>query len=166
VLLLLIPFAVFALVFIIGFVCMVAIAKRVKIKETPQGQEIHLETPLGSLDVEPRSKTDPRLASMILYPGATPADRRAAEYESDIHFGPKHFKRIGADYWTSDPVDIVWEFYRRELPNWTINLAHDTGHELVERTSDCERFIRVYRRQDRTIIEHSIRPSDCIGGTD
>ncbi len=159
-LLLLIPFAIFALVVLIGFVCMVALAKRVKIKETPEGQEIHLQTPLGSLDVEPRSKPDPRLASMILYPGAIRADRRGAGYESDIHFGPKHFKQIGADYWTSDPLDIVWEFYRRELPGWSINLAHDIGHELVERTTDCERFIRVYRKQDRTIIEHSIRPSN------
>ena len=149
-----------ALVMIVGFVCMVAIAKRVKIKETAQGQEIHLQTPLGSLDAEARSKLDPRLASMLLYPGAMPTDRRAAEYESDIHFGPKHFKQIGTDYWTSDPLEIVWEFYRRELPTWSVNPDRDIGHELVERTSDCERLIRVYRRQDRTVIQHSIRPSD------
>jgi len=149
-----------ALVIVVGFVCMVAIAKRVKITETNQGQEIHLQTPLGSLDATPRSKPDPRLASMLLYPGAISADRRAAEYESDIHFGPKHFRQIGADYWTSDPIDIVWEFYRRELPNWLVNPDRDIGHELVERTADCDRRIRVYRKQDRTVIEHSIRPSD------
>jgi hypothetical protein len=160
VLLLLVPFAVFALVVLIGFVCMVTLAKRVKIKETDEGQEIHLETPLGSLDVEPRSKPDPRLAGMILYPGAIPSGRGAAGYESDIRFGPKHFRQIGADYWTSDPVDVVWEFYRRELPGWSVNLAHDTGHELVERTAEGERLIRVYRKKDRTVIEHSVRPSD------
>lgn len=157
-LLFLIPIAVIALVITVGFVCMVAIAKRVKITETTVGQEIHLQTPVGSLDVEPRSKSDPRLASMMQYPGAIPADRRAAEYESDIQFGPKHFKQIGADYWTSDPVDIVWAFYRRELPNWSVNLDRHMGHELVEQTAGCKRMIRVYRKQDRTTIEHSIRP--------
>ena len=126
---------------------------------TAAGKAVHVESPPGSLDVRPESKLDPRLAAILLYPGAAPVEPGVADVETEVRFGHQDLREVTATYWTSTPEEIVWDFYRRELPQWLRNLDHHTGKELIERADDCVRLIRVSTdKEGRTIIETSIKP--------
>ncbi len=70
----LVPFAAFAGAFLVGAVALWILGKRSTISqtETKFGKTLHLETPVGTLDVRPQAKLDPRLAPIPIYPGAMP----------------------------------------------------------------------------------------------
>jgi hypothetical protein len=100
-----------------------------------------------------------RLAAILVYPGAAPVEPGVADVETEVHFGHHDLREVTATYWTSTPEEIVWDFYRRELPQWLRNLDHHTGKELIDRADDCVRLIRVSTdKQGRTIIETSVKP--------
>ena len=159
---LLIPFAAFAVAFLVGALALWFLSKKTKISETEttSGKTFHVESPIGSLDVHPEAKLDPRLANIALYPGAMPENALAAESVSELRIGWKTARDISATYWTPDSVNQVWDFYRRQLPEWPRNLVEAQGKELIHRDPDCVVLIRVTGRKDRTIIETCIKPAE------
>jgi hypothetical protein len=114
---------------------------------------------LGTLDLRPETKLDPRLAQIPLYPGAMPENPLAGEVVTHVHFGFRDFQDITASYWTPDSVKQVWEFYRQQLPDWPRNLVDSQGKELIHDERECVRLIRVSGRGDRTVIETCIKPA-------
>jgi hypothetical protein len=67
-------------------------------------------------------------------------------------------QEVSSDYWTPDTVDEVWQFYRRQLPDWPRNLDASMGRELIHPDPDGVWLIRVTRQNDRTVIEICIKP--------
>jgi hypothetical protein len=155
------PFPTFALVYIAVLVAVWLLVRKLRsiARTVDLGKPVRMKTVLGSLNVEPHSQLDPRLAEVLRYPGAMPVRPEAPESDLNFTFGNGQFTRISASYYTLTPFDIVWEFYQRELPQWTENRAARHGHdrrELQQHSEQCERSIVVRSAGDRTIIENSI----------
>jgi hypothetical protein len=158
----LVPFAAFAAAFLFGAVALWFLGKRTKIAqtETRAGKALHMESPLGTLDVHPEAKLDFRLASIPVYPGAMPENAMAAESVSELRIGWKTVQEISATYWTPDSVKQVWNFYRQHLPDWPRNLVQSQGKELIHNEPGWVLLIRVSGRRARTIIETSVKPPE------
>lgn len=156
-----IPFAFFIGAFLVGAAILWYLGKKAEISqvETAAGQAIHVDTPVGTLDVTPEAKLDPRLAAIPIYRGAMPENPVGPESVTELRLGWKTFKDISATYWTPDDEDQVWEFYRQQLPDWPRNLSHTQGKELIHREAAYALLVRISRRQDRTIIETSVKPA-------
>lgn len=106
----LIPFIAFAVAFLVGAVALWFLAKKTKVSqaETKFGKTLHVETPVGTLDVRPEAKLDSRLATIPIYPGAMPQNPMAAESITDLKVGWKTAQDISATYWTLDSEKHVW----------------------------------------------------------
>ena len=156
----LIPFAAFATAFLVGAIGLWLVGKRTKISATmtQSGKTLHVESPLGTIDVRPEAKLDSRLAQIPTYPGAMPEDPASAESVSELHIGHRTMQEISASYWTPDSEQRVWEFYRQQLPDWPRNLNQARGRELILNETDCVRLVRVSRRGQRTVIDTCIKP--------
>jgi hypothetical protein len=126
---------------------------RATVSDQKAGKAVHVETPLGGFDLKPQEKLCPELASILVYPGATPTQSQPPEYEADGQFLGREFHILVATYWTSSPADVVWEFYRRELPDWQEKRQHGYGRSLVLETADGTRTVRVYSHNANTLIE-------------
>lgn len=156
----LVPFAAFALAFLVGAVALWFIAKHTTVTETQTkaGEALHLDAPFGTLDVKPEDKVDPRLAKLPVYPGALPEDPASADTRTELYVGHNTFREVSLTHWTPDAEDAVWAFFRRELPDWPRNLVESRGKELIHPEPDGVRLIRVTRKADRTVIETCIKP--------
>ena len=159
----LIPVAAFVIAFLVGAVALWVIAKISTITQTQTkaGKAVHLHTPIGTIDSESEDKLDPRLAKLPVYPGAMRNDPVSAQTVTHMDFNNGALEEVSCDYWTSDPVDEVWQFYRRQLPDWSQNLDECGGKELIHPEPNGVRLIRVTRQSDRTIIEICIKPVGC-----
>src|ERR1700739_3319930 len=116
--LLFVPILIFLGVCIVGFVAMWIFAKRIKVttEATKAGQAVHMDTPLGTMDLRPEDALDPRLASITLYHGAMPTNPGVADEVSEWRFRSIDRRDVTAAYWTPDPPQMVEDFYREELP--------------------------------------------------
>jgi hypothetical protein len=120
------------------------------------GKAVHVETPIGVFDLKPQPTKDPLLASIPVYPGAAPLESEPPEYEAGIRVLGRGFRMFAAKYWTSTPVDMVWEFYKRELPDWEENRKGAYGREYVHHECGCTRKVQVYSRDGRTLIDTAV----------
>jgi hypothetical protein len=156
----LIPVAVFVIAFLVGAIALWAIAKSSTITETQTnaGKAIHVHTPVGALDSEPQDELDPRLAKLPVYPGAMGEDPASSQTVTQMDFNHGVLQEISSDFWTPDPIDEVWRFYRNRLPDWPQNLDEHRGRELIHPEPDGVRLIRVTRQKERTLIEICIKP--------
>jgi hypothetical protein len=149
----LIPLAAFVLAFAAGAVFLLVVFKTGR--TSIRNDAVHIESALGTLDLQPNKQPDPELAAIPLYPGALRCE--ATEYQIDVSLGKKRFHTVSASYWTPDPVAQVWEFYRRELPQWRDISDETPGYELCDRTTGRVRQIHIYRKGDRTLLNTSIQ---------
>lgn len=148
--LLLLAFIAFALT---QLVLRLVRSMHVSVSDAMLGKAVHVETPLGGVALKPHQKLDPELASMLMYPGATPAESQPPEYEAEGKLFGKEFHILIATYWTLTPTDVVWEFYRRELPEWKESRQRGRGRSLIQEKADGTRSVRVYSERSSTLIE-------------
>jgi hypothetical protein len=156
------PFAAFAAAFCFGAVALWHLAKRTKFSqtETALGKTLHVESPVGTIDIHPEAKLDARLAQIPVYPGALPEGPLAAQSVTDLHIGSRVLRDISASYWTLQSAEEVWDFYRQQLPDWPQNLDETRGgKELIRHETDYVLVLRVSRRNDRTIIDTGVEPA-------
>jgi hypothetical protein len=155
----LVPFAASAAVFCFAAVALWHLAKRIKFSqtETEFGKALHVESPVGTLDMHPEAKVDARLAPIPVYPGALPENPDAAESVIELDIGSTTLKEISASYWTVQSAERVWDFYRQQLPDWQEN-HHQvrSGRELIRQETDYVLLVRVSRRDDLTVIDTSV----------
>jgi hypothetical protein len=151
---LLFPLAVFLLTILIPIIGVVLFLRKVRVTmfDTKVGQKVRLDTPLGALDIRPREGNDPELEGIMKYPGAVPVDPLGNGYE--MKFGSRGTFTAEV-YWTHDPVATVWEYYRRELPNWAEDRVYENGFRLCEMGS-LNRTITINSGHGRTEIEYSV----------
>lgn len=156
----LVPVAAFVIAFLVGALLLWSIAKHSTITEsqTKAGKSIHVQTPVGSMDSLPQERLDPRLANLPSYPGALREDPASAATLTQLDFNHGVLQEVSATYWTTDSENDVWQFFRRQLPDWPRNLDESRGKELIRPERDGVRLVRVTRRADRTIIETCIKP--------
>lgn len=156
----LVPIAAFMIAFLVGAVALWAIAKKSTFTETQTkaGKAMHLHTPLGTLDSVPGEQLDSRLAKLPVYPGALREDPASAQVVTQLDFNHGVLQEVSSTYWTPASEDEVWQFYRRQLPEWPRNLDENRGKELIHPEPDGVRLIRVNDRNGRTVIELCIKP--------
>ena len=149
----LVPFLVVGAVFLIAFFAFCHFAKRTSqlSASTPADD---FETHTASVEIPPHAELDPQLASLFIYPGAVPVRKALAE-----HPGVQYRGQVSTTYWTPDPIEVVWEHYRRELPDWAEALSPDSSRELLYRTDHHSCLIRVYCKDGRTLIEATVKPA-------
>jgi len=119
-------------------------------------KDVHVETPIGIFDLKSQEALDPALAGMLVYPGATRAEDQTAAYEADIHLLNRDYRILVATYWTMTPTDIVWDFYKRELPGWREKRQRGYGRSLFQEGPEGVRTVRVYTEGSGTNIETKI----------
>jgi len=156
VILALIPFAAFALAFLTGAIALWIFIRNAQVRNQVAGQALHFGSRFVTVDIKPKSEAEPELAGVPVYPGALRCQPAAATYQLDVALGSKHFHSFTASYWTPDPVQRVWEFYRRELQDWSVDPDNATGYQIVTTDREKERKIRVYRERDRTCMDISV----------
>jgi hypothetical protein len=157
----LVPFLVVGGVFLIAFFAFCRFVEKTLIVRRVSGSApvVDLESRLSSAEVPAQREIDPQLASILLYPGAVPVKKTVAEQASDLGPGGQPAQELSITYWTPDPMDAVWEHYRRELPDWAETLSQDDGRELLYRTDHHSCLIRVYSQDGRTLIETTVKPA-------
>jgi hypothetical protein len=139
--------------FVIGHILLrFARSIRATVSDDKLGKTVHGETSIGVFDLRPQPSKDPLLASIPVYPGAAPLESEPPEYEAGIRVLGRGFRMFAAKYWTSTAVDVVWEFYRRELPDWEENHKSTYSREYVHHEPGCTRKVQVYSRDGRTLI--------------
>jgi len=156
------PFLIFATVFLVAFLGIRASVNRMRdsLTSAVNSKELHLRTRWGTVDVHPATSPDPRLAKIMIYPGAAPLESETSSYEAELHLLNREIKQASTKYWTSTPEQIVWEFYQRELPDW----QQEPGRKLVKEADGCRQGIQVQTVGDRTIIEIAISTSTLAAG--
>jgi len=134
------------------------------VSDGASGKTVHIQTPVGTVDLKPNTSLHPALASILVYPGAAPLESQPPEYEADIALLGREFQILVAGYWTATPEDVVWQFYRRELPGWQENNQGGArGRSLMRCEQDCERSVRVYSQNGRTQIENRVTTKQLAG---
>ncbi|MGO9647771.1 hypothetical protein SBA7_120050 [Candidatus Sulfotelmatobacter sp. SbA7] len=150
----LVPFLVFGGAFLIAFFVFCHFAKktRTESKVSEPIPVVDLETLVVLPEAAFHPELDPQLASVLIYPGAVPVKKTVAE-------GPGSQRgELSVTYWTPDPIETVWEHYRRELPDWAETLSQQ-ARELIYRTDAHSCLIRVYDKDGRTLIEATVKPA-------
>jgi len=155
----LLPFVVVGVVFLIAFFVFCHFAQKTRSRVSDPLPIADLESRLVAVDVPTHLEIDPQLASMLIYPGAVPLRKSLSEREAGSHRARPGSGEISATYWTPDPIETVWEHYRRELPDWAETLSENASRELIYRTDHHSCLIRVYGKDGRTLIEATVKPA-------
>ena len=155
--------AAFLVIVGIGFLRLWIFLRRshIRVRQGEKGTALHIETPAGKFDLEPRDGLDPQLASFVIYPGAQLQLSAAPEYVATAERRGGNSKSLAATCWTADLSGKVLEYYRTVLPHWrqTREWLGDAEHawEFTD-TSDPmgARTIRVRARYGGTEIENIV----------
>jgi hypothetical protein len=128
---------------------------RVETTATSRGETVRVETPLGSVNVQQRAGLDARHLGVPVYPGAIredPDSNRLASFEIEFGSTHKEFSVIAAEYSSSDPVERVTEFYRKQLPHWIISKKKHNGLRMEYTEEGYRRIVAIREKQGRTHI--------------
>lgn len=127
---------------------------RVERSASGRGQWVEVATPFGAVRVQESGPLDPAKAGIPVYPGAATEEPESKSVSVELDFGPEHKQVtfIGAHFVTGDPVDKVVEFYRKELPHWTLAHKGRARFQMEYSESGCRRFIGIRERHGQTRI--------------
>ena len=122
---------------------------RVESRESEGGRTVHVKTPIGTIKVDSRERSDASLLGIPVYPKAelSRADAKSASVQLDL--GDQHagLNVAAAVYHTDDSVDQVRDFYKKEVPHAIITRR---GIEYSE--GGYKRIIVIERDGGRTRI--------------
>jgi hypothetical protein len=157
----LVPFLVVGVAFLIAFFVFCHYAQKTRTRRllSEPIPIVAIEGHVTSQEVSAHPDLDPQLASILVYPGAVPVRKSVIERETEVLPGSQRSRELSITYWTPDAIEVVWEHYRRELPDWAEALAQEAGRELLYRTDHHSCLIRVYSKDGRTMIEATIKPA-------
>jgi hypothetical protein len=138
---------------------------RFSVSTSPLGKTVRVESSLGSFDLKPHPDSDPALAAIPLFPGATGATIPAQQYEADINFGGKVRRYIGTTFITEASAAAVLQFYRNALPDWQPDAHRDTGDKLTHAIPGGELAVEIRRKGNKTFIQHGVSYTNDIPET-
>ena len=151
--------AALALIFLVALLCLVGtayfFAHNIKVHEARSGDDVRVDTPLGSVHVQHNRET-PESAGIPLYPGAkTLHNGESASVDLSSFLGNKDLHIVAGKWETSDPVAKVQQFYQHRFPDMRVKRCKD-GVEMHSDHGDNKRVI-VLRR-----VAHSDGESTLI----
>jgi hypothetical protein len=124
------------------------------ITDSASGKTVHLESPLGGLDLKPHPDMDPALAAIPVFSGATRSTSPA--YEADIHFRRQSNRYIALNYSAAAVPAVVFDFYRNALPDWQEDRQRQSGHRLSHAIPGGEVAVEILGRGAHTWIRHAV----------
>lgn len=134
----------------------VLVVHNIRVEESvSQGRKtVRVETPVGSMRLREQTRLDPKQLGLPVYPGATATSKpgKAVNLEFDFGGSEKHFDVAATEYSTTDPPEKVIEFYRKDLPQWTLRTSHDGSVEIKYSEKGCQRIIAIKDEGGRTRI--------------
>lgn len=103
------------------------IASHVRIHEASgaHGNDVQVDTPLGSVHVQANDKGHPESAGLPVYPGARPLKGDHASVDISSTFGDKDFHIVTGKWETPDSLDRVRKFYEAKFPGMSVVQHHD-----------------------------------------
>lgn len=143
---LVVGFLVFGALFYTGW--SIARGVRISAAEGKRGKTVDIETPFGSIRMKQLpSNLDAGYFGVPVYPGAVREsdDAGLASFEYDSGRTHRELTVFGAVYTTPDSVEQVREFYRGELPHWTLRDRH--GSIQIETGADGQKKIIAIRNR-------------------
>ena len=107
------------------------VVHNIHVTRSAEKGDTRVETPFGSLRVKERNRLDVRAFGVPVYPGAQPSDDRHKLASFELDFGDNHkdLTVAAAEYFTSDPLTRVEEYYRGKLPD--VAVKHDRHRHVV-----------------------------------
>jgi hypothetical protein len=153
-----IAFLVFAIVGVLRLWLFVR-NTHISVRRSGEADALHIETPIGNLDLQPQDHLDPRLESFVVYPGAQFQVPDSPDYVARGDVQGKQSSSVTATYWTPDLSGKVLEFYRSALLGWSETREWLGGgmhaYEFADQ-GDAARSIRVRSAYGGTAIENTI----------
>jgi hypothetical protein len=116
--------------------------------------EVSIDTPAGHLSVHAHDNSEAGVPGIPVYPGAKP--RKDSGGNASIQWTSERgddrgFALSAASLVTSDSVDQVSEYYRKQFPNWTV--THKDGEVHLElQKGGYHRIISIEEENDGTHI--------------
>jgi hypothetical protein len=120
------------------------------------GDDVSIDLPGGHLEVRAHDKSGSAFKDIPTYPGAHSNEHHGGDavvqWSSNKDGGDKAFSVAASEMITSDSVDTVADWYRNQLPNYTI-VKHSHGNVTFEMKNGAyKRIVGVHEEGDGTHI--------------
>jgi hypothetical protein len=143
--------ALAVLIIIGGVIVMMSVAgylfiRQIHVKETGAGDHktVSVETPLGSMALEPRKDLDPSRVGIPVYPGATRTkDQGGAQVQFDSGDFHKEFEVAVGLYHTGDSFEKVRQYYEEKFPDWKHKSTDGEGWHIETHDGSRVRSVSV-----------------------
>ncbi len=152
---LLITGAVVVCLMIIGGII---VARSVHITTTARngGDDVSIDLPGGHLDIRAHDKAGTVVKDIPIYPGSHSSERKGGDaviqWSSNKDGGDNGFSVSASESITSDPFDKVVDYYRTQLPSWTITKQRNGHTEFELHEGGYKRVIGIREESDGTHI--------------
>ncbi len=122
---------------------------RVETRESGSGKTIRVQTPIGTIKVDAREKSDPSHLGIPVYPKAELSSEDAKSASVQLDLGDQHadLHVAAAVYYTNDPVGEVRDYYKKQVPHAIV-----TKRGLEYSEEGYKRIIVIERSSGRTRI--------------
>lgn len=125
-------------------------AHNVRVHETEnrRGKTVHVETPVGSIQVREGARLSASDLGVALYPGAAPLGDGAKVVNLDLSFLGAEQRQLGvlaAEFTTPDDPDRVINFYLKECPAWSYHSRRDGAVEIETNDGGKKRVVAIRR---------------------
>jgi hypothetical protein len=116
----------------------------IKVRESHAGNEVQVDTPLGSVHVQQHREGGPESAGMPTYPGSKSLRNENASVDLSAIFGDKDLHVVAGKWETTDPIDKVQKYYEDKFPDMSV-IQHSGKVEMHSSDGHGKRVI-VLRR--------------------
>lgn len=152
---LLITGAVIVCLMIIGGII---VARSIHVTTTARngGDDVSIDLPGGHLEVRAHDKAGTAVKDFPIYPGSHSSERKGADaviqWSSDKGGDNNGFSVSASESITSDSFDKVVDYYRTQLPSWTVTKQRSGHVEFELHNGGYKRVIGIREESDGTHI--------------
>jgi|GEM_PF-2383871 len=129
---------------------------RVVTTDGSNGSDVSIDTPAGHLTVRTHENGGTDVSGIPVYPGARAqkdsGGGAVVEWTSNSGREDKGVAVSASETVTNDPVDRVVDYYRTQLPSWTIVRERDGEVRLELREGGYKRIVNIDAKNDGTHI--------------
>ena len=143
----------------IGIVAVVFVARNVHVTSSARdgAGDVSIDTPAGHLTVHGRSDGDAWPdADVPKYPGAYSSENHGGaavvQWDGKKETNDLSFSVGAAELITSDPASKVIDFYREQLPTWSVQKDEDGATKFEIKRDGRRQIVGIHERSDGTHI--------------
>jgi hypothetical protein len=130
-------------------------AHNIKVREVRtgnNGEDVQVDTPLGSLHVQHGRDGRAAAIGIPVYPGAKPLHSGdSASVDLSAIFGEKDLQIVAGKWQTPDPIDKVEKYYEDKFPDMSV-IQHSGEVEMHSIENRAKRVIALKTRGEGTEI--------------